>query len=111
MEAIGFWVWFGSIICGVMIASQKDYPVGGFILSLLFGPVGMFACAFIDGRPKCPQCKTPLSDGPAQCPSCWARFRWNKSKTVAEFVAYEFRREAQHPTKSTPPETQRSRTV
>jgi hypothetical protein len=104
MEAYFIGTWFASIICGVMIASQKDYPVGGFILCLLFGPVGMFACAFIDGRPKCPQCKTALSDGPPQCPSCWARFRWNKSKTVAEFVAYEFRREAPAPKKHSEPE-------
>ena len=55
---------------------------------------GMFACAFIEARVRCPQCGTHLNESPAQCPSCWARFRWNKEKTRCEFVAYEFRREA-----------------
>jgi hypothetical protein len=97
MELLGLWIWVASIAAGVIIASQRNNAPLGFFLCLMLGPIGMVACAFIDARVRCPQCGTPLNDAPAQCPSCWARFRWNKQKTRCEFVAYEFRREAQPP--------------
>lgn len=93
MEGYFLGAWFASIVVGTMIASQRDMPLIGFILCLLFGPIGVFGCAFLEGRTRCPQCGTHLNNGPAQCPACWARFRWNESKTKAQFVAYEFRRE------------------
>ena len=94
--------WFASVCCGVAISSQKQNALTGFFLCLFFGPIGLFACPFLDARTMCPQCKTRLSEAPNQCPSCWARFRWNKSKTQCEFLPYEFRREAQPPKPAAP---------
>jgi hypothetical protein len=96
--------WLASVIAGTIIASMRNNTFGGFALCFFFGPIGLFACPFIDARIRCPQCGTPLNEAPNQCPACWARFRWNKSKTRCEFVAYEFRRNEPAPVKHSEPE-------
>jgi hypothetical protein len=92
MEGYFIGTWIASIVVGTMIASQRDAPIIGFIICLLFGPIGVFGCAFLEGRIRCPQCGTHLNERPKQCPSCWSWFRWKEGSAKCEWIPYEFRR-------------------
>lgn len=84
MDGYCIGAWFASIVAGTLIASQRKNAMGGFALCFFLGPIGLFACPFIDARVRCPQCGTHLNEAPNQCPSCWARFRRNEPTKHSE---------------------------
>jgi hypothetical protein len=51
-----FLLWIASVLVGASIASQRQSALGGFLLGLLFGPLGVLAAGFLDARPKCSRC-------------------------------------------------------
>ena len=53
---IGVVAWIASAGCAAFIADKKRAVGFGFLLGLLFGPLGLIAAGLIDGRPNCPRC-------------------------------------------------------
>ena len=70
-----FW-WVASMILATIVASQKRAASYGFVFGLFFGPLGLFAAAFIDDRFSCPRCGTRLNDRPDICPGCLVALKW-----------------------------------
>ena len=71
---IGVWLACGHL--GNVVASEKCAgPLGAFY-GFVFGPLGLFAAAFIDRRPSCPMCGTRLNKKPTLCVGCKGRFEW-----------------------------------
>lgn len=69
------------LVCALFahqIADQKQAGNRGFWLGFFFGPAGVIAAGFMDGRPQCPHCGGRLNDTKAKkfstCPSCRADF-------------------------------------
>lgn len=52
-----FCLWMISGIIGAAIGGAKDAAGAGFLLGLLFGPLGWLLALLPDGRPKCPYCR------------------------------------------------------
>ena len=81
--------------CGwaaAMIASEKNATMSGFFMGLLFGPFGLIAAGFLDGRPNCPACGTRLNvrngwfaarGGYPYCPGCKVRLDWTNGDPQA----------------------------
>lgn len=64
-----------ALVCGVLgsvIASGKNAAGIGFILGLLFGPLGLIAAFVIDNREKCAACGTRVDQDASICPQCSA---------------------------------------
>ncbi len=57
-------------IIGMIIASRRNATLGGFLIGLVFGPLGVVASFALDGRPKCAKCASRLSSGAETCPYC-----------------------------------------
>jgi hypothetical protein len=51
--------WLVCAICSAFIGQQKQATGSGFLLGLLFGPAGMIAAGFVDGRERCRKCGGP----------------------------------------------------
>ena len=71
---IGVWLACGYL--GNVIASEKDAGTLGATYGFMFGPLGLFAAAFIDRRPSCPTCGTRLIKKPTLCVGCKGKFEW-----------------------------------
>ena len=61
---------------GALIASRRKASLGGFVLGLLFGPLGVVAAFALDGRDQCPKCGTRLDSNGEICPSCKTELAW-----------------------------------
>jgi hypothetical protein len=70
--------WIISVGFAGEIAAQKQSRGSGILLGILFGPLGMIAAGFLDGRPYCPQCGSRINSSPSRqfpiCPSCRHEF-------------------------------------
>lgn len=68
MVLLVFWV--ACAFLGAVIGNRNDAALGGFILSVLFGPLGVIASFALDGRRKCSTCGTRLNNEQKFCPMC-----------------------------------------
>lgn len=69
------------IICGVLgaiIGSSKNAAGIGFMLGVLFGPLGVIAAFATDGRDKCSKCQGRLNGKPEICPHCGTKLDWQQ---------------------------------
>ncbi|MBL9125827.1 MAG: hypothetical protein JNG90_19455 [Planctomycetaceae bacterium] len=57
------------------IGHGRESGYAGFLLGLFFGPLGLFAVCFIDGRPACPACREHVSSRAIKCPRCHTAIR------------------------------------
>jgi hypothetical protein len=48
--------WFISMAFAAHFGGQRNAGMTGLFLGFLFGPVGMIAAGFLDGRPNCSRC-------------------------------------------------------
>ena len=48
--------WAVSALAGAHIGGHKQAGWGGFLLGAFFGPLGVIAAGFLDGRPVCANC-------------------------------------------------------
>ena len=68
--------WFCSAIVGGIIGSGRNSAGAGFVLGLLFGPIGAIAAFALDGRVRCPQCANHIDTDVLMCPTCRAELGW-----------------------------------
>lgn len=69
---------FGWLTCpfiGLEMGAKRNAGRSGFLLGLLFGPIGCILTAFIDCRPPCPACGMPVTTREKNkcyriCPQC-----------------------------------------
>ena len=74
MEFIIF-VWIICPIAGAIAGSFKERTLVGFLMGLIFGPLGVIVSLGLDGRRLCGKCHTRLNRDdnkklPTICPSC-----------------------------------------
>lgn len=69
-------VWLCCGIVGGIIGAGRNNGAGGFLLGVLFGPLGAIAAFALDGRPPCPKCGNKISNGIRICPTCHAELGW-----------------------------------
>ena len=63
------WLVCGSIAAA--IAQKKGEGVLGFVVGLIFGPIGIIAAIFSKGKLKeCPYCKERINKKAIRCPHC-----------------------------------------
>lgn len=48
--------WFICMAFAAHLGGQRNAGMAGLFLGFLFGPVGMLAAGFLDGRPNCSRC-------------------------------------------------------
>jgi hypothetical protein len=76
------WLFGGLILLafcamvGLVVGSGKCARADGFILGLLLGPIGVIIAAFVDHRPKCPNCLERLQPRARLCWHCKIRLVW-----------------------------------
>ncbi len=78
LEAMGvmfflFLVLAGALMCGFLgavVAARNDAPGLGFLMGLLFGPIGVIVAFALDGRPKCAKCAGRLDPNATVCQHC-----------------------------------------
>ena len=68
--------WFCSAIVGGVIGAGRNSAGAGFVLGLLFGPLGAIAAFALDGRVRCPQCGNRIDTEVSVCPACRADLAW-----------------------------------
>lgn len=69
MAFLLIWLLFG--IVAAMIGKQKGEGLSGFILGILFGPIGILIVLFGKGNRKtCPACKELIHKDATRCPRC-----------------------------------------
>ena len=73
-EIIAFWV--VCAILGAIIGSRKDASGAGFLMGLIFGPLGVIAAFAIDNRSSCPHCGGRLNGRPQVCQHCQRSIQW-----------------------------------
>lgn len=59
---------FGGL--GAAIGNNQRRPLLGFVAGTLLGPIGWFAMALSDYRPKCPACMNRVNHGATICAHC-----------------------------------------
>lgn len=62
--------WLACAFLGAVIGGAKESPALGFVLGLLFGPLGMIAAFALDGRRECPRCGIRVTERQGTCPGC-----------------------------------------
>ena len=68
--AILFWLAIQSGI-GALIGRWRGRQLFGWIMGLVFGPIGWIITAIMsDRRPKCPECQGTIVQGARKCKSC-----------------------------------------
>ena len=69
---MGFIVlWIACAVIGGFIGGNRGRGGTGFILGLLFGPVGCFMILAMSGdRVNCPHCESKISPKATSCPKC-----------------------------------------
>jgi len=63
-------IWILCAILGGMVGSRNRAGGLGFMIGLLFGPLGVIAAFSLDKREKCPCCGGRLNGLPLICPHC-----------------------------------------
>lgn len=63
-------VWLAMAAVAAIIGHGKENAFGSFFLTLAVGPLGVFASAFIDGRPRCSACQEHVGSKATICPHC-----------------------------------------
>ena len=64
-------IWLLCGIVGAMIGSGKGSGGTGFILGILFGPLGILIAIFMKGdRRRCPSCHEYIDPTAKKCPKC-----------------------------------------
>lgn len=66
------WVWVVSVILATMVGNRVDQPVGGFLVGLVFGPLGVLIVAlYAHVRTRsCPSCGKVVRTDINVCPFC-----------------------------------------
>jgi len=64
--------WVACALLGAIVGSAKQSSGAGFVLGLLFGPLGVIAAFAMDGRRQCPACAARLNQGARKCAACGA---------------------------------------
>ncbi|WP_437228383.1 hypothetical protein SH661x_000881 [Planctomicrobium sp. SH661] len=67
-------------LAGAAVASSKNAGGGGFMLGLLFGPLGVLISCFLDNRPRCIHCREGITEGANICPHCRNSVFWINGK-------------------------------
>jgi hypothetical protein len=78
---VEFWIgavliWVCSGFVGGIIGARRNSADAGFILGLLFGPLGAIAAFALDARASCPACHNKLDADVIVCPVCRAQLGW-----------------------------------
>ena len=73
-EIVVFWV--VCAILGAIIGGRKDASGAGFLLGLIFGPLGVIAAFAMDSRSSCPHCGGRLNGRPQVCQHCQRSIQW-----------------------------------
>jgi len=68
--------WIASAILGAIVGAQKKEGAQGFVLGLIFGPLGLIASFALDGRLECYRCHSRVNGEPQVCPYCRAELGW-----------------------------------
>ena len=63
-------LWALSPFAGMVAAREREAGCLGFLLGLLFGPIGVFAALHVDGRASCPRCGVRVFQRAEICPRC-----------------------------------------
>ena len=64
-------VWIVCALLGAIIGSRKGEAGSGFLIGLVFGPLGvLFALLSSGNRKPCPHCKEPIQKKAEICPHC-----------------------------------------
>lgn len=61
---------------GAWIGGKRNSTVLGFLLGLLFGPIGILITLLMDQRPPCPECRELVDISSARCPFCGKALTW-----------------------------------
>jgi ribosomal protein L40E len=77
---IFFWAIIGGVIGG-FIGTARNNPGSGFVWGALLGPVGWILVLFLDERPICPECQSPIPGAARRCRHCG--YELNKSHSPA----------------------------
>lgn len=69
-----FWgvIWLISVIVTTSLGAKKGNPISGFVVGLIFGPIGIiFALLSSDStRKPCPHCSELIKKNANICPFC-----------------------------------------
>jgi len=68
--------WLCSGVVGAIIGARRNSLGPGFLLGLLFGPLGAIAAFALDGRPMCPTCRNRIDLLAQMCPICRTELAW-----------------------------------
>lgn len=64
-------IWIACALIGAVIGSKKGEAGSGFLIGLVFGPLGViFALLSTGNRKPCLHCKEPIHKNAAICPHC-----------------------------------------
>lgn len=62
--------WLSCALLGGVVASWKEAGNMGFLLGLLFGPLGLIDAFALDDHMKCPACGGRINDAARKCQHC-----------------------------------------
>lgn len=65
-------------VAGYAAGRRFNAPFTGFLLGLIFGPIGVIIAGFNDGRPQCAACRQRIERWASLCPYCHSRLTWDK---------------------------------
>ena len=64
-------IWILSALIAAAIGAKKGEGILGFIIGIIFGPLGViFALLSKGNRVKCPACKELINKDASRCPKC-----------------------------------------
>lgn len=66
---IAFFLLISACVAGALQNNKGESVVKGFLVGLLFGPLGVIAVVATAGRP-CPACRTRIHHAATRCPKC-----------------------------------------
>src|SRR5438270_9229889 len=91
-----YWLIVGipSALIGALICHYKNAWSAGFLLGLIFGPIGALAVFTLDR--KCPKCRGYLNGKPAVCPHCRSVLEWGRRRQMVDGPSRPNRKSAIH---------------
>ena len=76
--------WILWAAAGYKAGDARNAPVSGFILGLLFGPVGVVVALLDDHRPRCAACRERIQRQASLCPHCGCRLSWSPKGALVD---------------------------